>query len=195
MATATDHPFPECIGKLHGYQPYNTRVADIWALGVILLNMICGRNPWEKACMLDADFQQFINNPDYLYDSFPISEGACDILNATFTLNPLTRITLSKLRKAVLNLETFSRPATRLRKSTTTCTAELEISAPDVPPGLSPPHSRWAAEDDDSPLVTPEGTITGDPASAKGLEKVGWKMGSTAQLLMARHRLEEQFAF
>ena len=67
------------------------------------------------------------------------------------------------------------------------------FDVPDVPPGLSAPNSRWCDEDEDeSPLATPEGTASGKPTA---MEKVDWKTGSMAQLLMARHHLEEQFGF
>ncbi|TFK84504.1 kinase-like protein [Polyporus arcularius HHB13444] len=179
---------PECHGKLYGYKPYCTRTADIWALGVIFVNMLSGRNPWEKASMSDLDFAEFIDDPDYLYDALPISEAACDILHDTFALNPLKRITLRKLREAVLNTETFFRPS----EAKTSSTKMSGSSSLDVPPGLSPPNSRWNVEeeeDDESPLVTPTGSAAG---KSTNIEKVDWKLGSTAQVLMARRRLEEQ---
>ncbi|TFK91177.1 kinase-like protein [Polyporus arcularius HHB13444] len=185
---------PECHGKLYGYQPYDTRAADIWALGVILVNMIAGRNPWEKASMKDELFAQFINDPDYLYENFPLSRGACDILLETFTLNPVHRISLRKLREAVLNLETFFRSEDESETSNTEKSTKSPLDMLAVPPGLSAPNSRWSDEDDDddeSPLVTPEGTTSGKP---KNIEKADWSLGSTPQLLIARHHIE-QLAF
>ncbi len=137
--------------------------------------------------MSDLDFAEFIDDPDYLYDALPISEAACDILHDTFALNPLKRITLRKLREAVLNTETFFRPS-KAKKSSTKMSGSSSL---DVPPGLSPPNSRWNAEeeDDESPLATPTGSAAG---KSTNIEKVDWKLGSTAQVLMARRRLEEQ---
>ncbi|RDX57288.1 kinase-like protein [Lentinus brumalis] len=155
---------PECHGKLSGDKPYCTRSADIWALGVILVNMMTGRNPWEKASMKDEFFAQFMNDPDYLYDTFALSRGVCNILAGIFALNPLQRTSLCELREAVMNLDTFFRSDT-----------ETDDDEED---------------EDESPLATPEGTMSGQP---KNIGKVDWKVGSTAELLMARHRLEEQF--
>ena len=47
-------------------------------------------------------------------------------------------------------------------------------------------------DEDESPLVTPEGTTSAKP---RHNEKLDWKAGSTAQLLMARHHLEEQLGY
>ncbi|RPD65441.1 kinase-like protein [Lentinus tigrinus ALCF2SS1-7] len=189
---------PECHGNLYDYPPYDTRAADIWALGVILVNMITGRNPWEKASMRDEDFAQFIDDADYFYDTFPISKGACDILLDIFTMNPLQRISLRSLREAVMSTETFFRSQEEM-DSPIESPIEIEksgkssIDVPDVLPGLSTPNSRWSNDDDDeSPLVTPEGTTFSKPL---GTEKLDWKIGSTARLLQARHHLEEQFGF
>ncbi|KAI0718157.1 kinase-like domain-containing protein [Cerioporus squamosus] len=100
---------PECIGHLSGYKAYLTPYSDVWALGVIFVNMISGRNPWERATLDDPCFLQFIENPDFLFDVLPISEGANDIIRRAFVLNPHARITLPALRQAVLDLDTFFR--------------------------------------------------------------------------------------
>ena len=95
--------------------------------------MITGRNPWDKASMKDEDFAQFINNPDYFYDTFPLSKGACDILIDTFTLNPMQRISLRSLREAVMNLKTFFRSQEEMDFVTGIPTVE-ETETPEIPP-------------------------------------------------------------
>ncbi len=91
-----------------------------------------------------------------------------------------------------MNLDTFFRSDTETDESSTT--AASGESTVGVPPshGLSPDNSLSSDEEDEdeSPLATPEGTMSGQP---KNIGKVDWKVGSTAELLMARHRLEEQF--
>ncbi|PIL35131.1 transporter [Ganoderma sinense ZZ0214-1] len=100
---------PECIGHLSGFRPYYTAFSDIWSLGVILVNMISGRNPWEKATLTDPCFVQYVENPDFLFDALAISEGVNDILRHIFLLNPLARLSLQQLRLAILRLDTFFR--------------------------------------------------------------------------------------
>lgn len=92
------------------YRPFSTRCNDVWALGVILINMISGLHPWEVASPEDLCFSYFLTQPDVLKEQFPISEGANDILQRIFALNPLHRITLRELRREVLKLDTFFLP-------------------------------------------------------------------------------------
>ncbi|TBU64825.1 kinase-like protein [Dichomitus squalens] len=94
---------PEVISK----NPYCTRFADIWALGVILVNMICGRHPWSIATPEDYCFAKWLADPNYLKQMLPISPGANNILLRIFQLEPLKRITLADLRKDVASLDTF----------------------------------------------------------------------------------------
>ncbi len=109
FASGTDRSLQECIGHLSGYKAYLTAYSDVWALGVIFVNMISGRNPWERATLDDPCFIQFIENPDFLFDVLPISEGANEIIRRAFVLNPRERLTLPALRQAVLDLDTFFR--------------------------------------------------------------------------------------
>ncbi|TFK90223.1 kinase-like protein [Polyporus arcularius HHB13444] len=98
---------PECLGSLGGLKPYCTRFGDIWALGVILVNMITGRQPWRMAEPVDECFAWFLTDPHMLMKSLPISDGVNAILHRIFVLNPLRRITLTELRRAILEVDTF----------------------------------------------------------------------------------------
>ncbi|KAI0372014.1 kinase-like protein, partial [Pilatotrama ljubarskyi] len=100
---------PECHGDDIGRRPYSNVHHDIWALGVVLVNMITAAYPWAKASTADDDFSDYLYNPEFLLDKFNISEGANDILRKIFAMNPLGRISLSELRAAILGLGTFFR--------------------------------------------------------------------------------------
>ncbi|EIW55655.1 kinase-like protein, partial [Trametes versicolor FP-101664 SS1] len=97
----------ECLGEDLGCRPYSNVRHDIWALGVVLFNMITAEHPWGKASTEDDQFSDFLHNPEFFLDHFDISEGANTILRSIFTLNPMGRTTLPELRAAILALGSF----------------------------------------------------------------------------------------
>ncbi|THU79505.1 Pkinase-domain-containing protein [Dendrothele bispora CBS 962.96] len=72
---SAEYMSPECIGKGYrfGKKPYSTAQNDIWALGIILINLITARSPWKHAGTEDHCFSNFLENPTWLLDSLPIS--------------------------------------------------------------------------------------------------------------------------
>ncbi|KAL6307039.1 kinase-like domain-containing protein [Sparassis latifolia] len=102
---------PECLGIYAKKAPFCTARSDIWALGVILTNLITGRCPWFVANPhRDEGFAMFLREgPSYIHRRLPISRGVSEILGRIFTLDPNRRITLNELRKAVLEVDTFWR--------------------------------------------------------------------------------------
>ena len=44
-------------------QYYDTLTNDIWSLGIILINLVSGRNPWKQANMHDAAFAAYVKQP------------------------------------------------------------------------------------------------------------------------------------
>ncbi|RPD53128.1 kinase-like protein [Lentinus tigrinus ALCF2SS1-6] len=184
------HMAPECHKSPFGKTPrYDTHAADVWALGVILMNMLTGRGLWTKTYRTDVFFMRFIHDPNYFYNTFPeLSMGVCDILTRIFTLEPLERISVRKLREAILNLDTFlrseeSEEAQELMNTTSKKCGKSTLDMPDGAPGLSPASSQ---DDAESPLVTPEDTKVGMPKHA-GVKKVEWKIAFRVQVLRGGH--------
>ncbi|KZT68953.1 Pkinase-domain-containing protein [Daedalea quercina L-15889] len=108
---------PETIGADFEYRPYDAKVADVWSLGITLVNMIAGRNPWTSATMDDQCFLRSMTKPGYLQKMLPISGEAAAILHRIFTYDPRLRITIPDLRNAILKVKTFFMTGEELAKS------------------------------------------------------------------------------
>ncbi|PPQ77668.1 hypothetical protein CVT25_011103 [Psilocybe cyanescens] len=98
---------PECIGRGITTGRYSTRHNDVWALGVILTNMVTGRNPWRYAIPEDECFSAYLHDNDFLRQVLPISEGINTLLKKIFTINPLRRISLPSLRAEFVQIDVF----------------------------------------------------------------------------------------
>lgn len=51
----------ECRNNLS--PSYDPRQADIWSLGLVLLNLLYHRNPWADPSLDDPDFAEYVHNP------------------------------------------------------------------------------------------------------------------------------------
>ncbi|CAG8434390.1 1368_t:CDS:2 [Diversispora eburnea] len=78
---------------------YTTASNDVWSLGVILINLTCGRNPWKQACLRDETFSCFLRDPEFLKTILPLSDELYEILKDIFNLDPEKRISLDELRE------------------------------------------------------------------------------------------------
>ncbi|KAI8852654.1 kinase-like domain-containing protein, partial [Chytridium lagenaria] len=88
-----------------GYQP---AANDVWALGVILLNLLFGKNPWFEAFPTDAIFSAFAGgNPGILRQQFDLSPHFDSVLRRCFDLDPRRRCTVHDLKVMVESLPRF----------------------------------------------------------------------------------------
>ncbi|KAJ3476811.1 hypothetical protein NLI96_g10904 [Meripilus lineatus] len=129
---------PECIGEEYGHRPYNTQYADVWALGVILTNIIAGRNPWRLATTEDEHFLSYMADHNYLLSMLPISKAANDILKSIFTLNPAARASISEIREDVLAIRTFFLTDEEIARSTEAVRIAAASYGPKKPAVLTP---------------------------------------------------------
>lgn len=88
-----------------GYSPLHN---DIWSLGIMLLNLTTGRNPWKSATDEDETFCSYRRNPRNLLPTvLPISEEMNDLLVQVLAIDWKKRLSLSKFRAAVKSIRTF----------------------------------------------------------------------------------------
>ncbi|RPD56082.1 kinase-like protein, partial [Lentinus tigrinus ALCF2SS1-7] len=83
--------------------------ADMWALGLILLNMISGGLPWHRASLTSYNFSEFVQDPNYLLDCLPISREANSIIRRMLRVNPLIRANPIDISAMILELDSFWR--------------------------------------------------------------------------------------
>ncbi|KAJ3074055.1 hypothetical protein HDU98_012250 [Podochytrium sp. JEL0797] len=90
---------------------YSPAANDVWALGVILLNLLFGKNPWFEAHMTDAIFSAFaISNPNILRQQFNLTLQFDAILRRVFELDPRRRCSVLDLKLMVESCTQFVEP-------------------------------------------------------------------------------------
>ncbi|CCU74532.1 serine/threonine-protein kinase MARK1 (translation) [Blumeria hordei DH14] len=94
---STFYMSPECLDQNNNIS-YRCAPNDIWSLGVVLLNLACGRNPWKQASAQDSTYRAFSADPRFLQTILPISDELNEILMCVFKHNPLDRTNLRSLR-------------------------------------------------------------------------------------------------
>jgi serine/threonine protein kinase len=102
--------FLECLDPSPRRPYYYCAPNDVWSLGVILVNLTCGRNPWKQASFEDSTYRAFTRSSDFLKTILPLTEELNDILCRIFTRNPDQRITLPELRNRILACSQFTIP-------------------------------------------------------------------------------------
>lgn len=92
--------------------PFSTRRSDVWSLGIILINVLTGRNPWYLAnAARDHGYALYINGRStFLRCILAISCEAAELISRILDPSPRTRIGLEELRRAILEIRTFFPP-------------------------------------------------------------------------------------
>ena len=92
----------ECLDPAARKPFYMCAPNDVWSLGVILVNLTCGRNPWKSASFSDSTYRAYARSTDFLKTILPLTDEFNDILARIFHPNPEQRITLGELRERIL---------------------------------------------------------------------------------------------
>ncbi|PLB52967.1 Pkinase-domain-containing protein [Aspergillus steynii IBT 23096] len=87
---------------------YESAPNDVWSLGVILVNLTCGRNPWKRASIEDSTFRAYLKDPLFLKTILPLSDEMICILSRIFECDPRKRITIPELRNLILDCPRFT---------------------------------------------------------------------------------------
>lgn len=92
---------------------YPRAASDIWALGIILLNMLFGRSPWTCASVKDAAYYAYTRNFRRLQELLPMTDEFCMLMAHVLHSDPHRRITIAQFRQ---NLSTCSTLIDRTRQ-------------------------------------------------------------------------------
>ncbi|KAJ5888080.1 hypothetical protein N7495_008121 [Penicillium taxi] len=87
---------------------YASAANDVWSLGVILVNLTCGRNPWKRASIEDSTFRAYLKDPYFLKSILPLSPEMVCILSRVFERDPSKRITIPELRHMIVECSRFT---------------------------------------------------------------------------------------
>lgn len=94
----------------HDFVSFSTANADIWSLGIILINLSCIRNPWLKAHQTDdTTFYYYVRDHSVLLKILPISEEFFFLLKRILRVDPMKRIRLSTLMQEIKNIKSFTK--------------------------------------------------------------------------------------
>lgn len=115
---STFYMSPECLDHTSRRPFYYCAPNDVWSLGVILVNLTCGRNPWKQASVEDSTYRAYTKSQEFLKTILPVSDELNDILGRIFTRNPDHRITISELRARILSCSRFTEPPAGARPPT-----------------------------------------------------------------------------
>ncbi|KAJ7211244.1 kinase-like domain-containing protein, partial [Mycena pura] len=103
------HMSPECQGgEFSPTGSYSPMFNDIWSLGIVLLNLATGRNPWKAATLADSTFRAYLHNPsEFLLTVLPISNELNALLTRMLEIDWRDRITIPELRVALERVDYF----------------------------------------------------------------------------------------
>ncbi|ORZ22510.1 kinase-like domain-containing protein [Absidia repens] len=83
-------------------KPYDAAASDVWSLGILLLALMFGRNPWQEANLADPAFAEFKRHPDMLNKQlFPTmsNELTSFLQHSVLNIDPAQRLCVSDMLK------------------------------------------------------------------------------------------------
>jgi serine/threonine protein kinase len=117
LATTEDITYESCVGSdrymaPEQYDPsdvgYSPAQADVWAIGICLLNILFSRNPFITPSEQDVLFTDFVRDRQSLFDVFPsMSQDTFEVLIHSMAIDPEKR-SLSAMREAIDSVVSFT---------------------------------------------------------------------------------------
>ncbi|GAB7352969.1 hypothetical protein MBLNU459_g3539t2 [Dothideomycetes sp. NU459] len=99
---------PEQYGPTSYAYGYCPAAADVWAIGICLLNVLFSRNPFAVPTQSDPLFADFVSDRQSLFDVFPtMSQDTFNVLTHCLAMDPERR-SLSAVREALETVVSFT---------------------------------------------------------------------------------------
>ncbi|KAI4150127.1 MAG: hypothetical protein LQ341_001166 [Variospora aurantia] len=111
---STFYMSPECQQSSTSSPFYASGPNDVWSLGIILVNLTCGRNPWKRASIDDSTFRAYLKNPRFLSSILPLSPEFDSLLRRIFECDPRRRIGIPELRDLIIRCPRFTTRSTAM---------------------------------------------------------------------------------
>lgn len=93
--------------SVYGYG-YSPAASDIWAIGIVLLNILFQRNPFATPTDKDPLFSDFAADRQTLFDVFPnMSQDTYNVIRHSLALDPANR-SLGAVREALKSVVSFT---------------------------------------------------------------------------------------
>ncbi|KAI7905994.1 kinase-like domain-containing protein [Cokeromyces recurvatus] len=90
---------------------YDAAASDIWSLGILLLALLFGKNPWQEATEADPNFWEYMNDPNSLqYQLFPVLSDECleFLTDSILCIDPKNRyVNISDMKRDFLKITTL----------------------------------------------------------------------------------------
>ncbi|KDR80378.1 hypothetical protein GALMADRAFT_208484 [Galerina marginata CBS 339.88] len=181
------HMSPECQGG--DFAPtgnYSPMFNDIWSLGIILLNLATGRNPWKSATPDDPTFQAYLRDPmGFMPTVLPISSEVNEILVGMLEVDWRERSNLREVRYAIEEITSFYSDGVVFEGSMARCPWEsgmdIDSASSGTNPEVSGPHSPPARS-----------SIPEDVEPRLGSH---WSKDSTSDIVFASQSLAEESSY
>ncbi|KAG2225236.1 hypothetical protein INT45_001459 [Circinella minor] len=80
--------------------PYDAAMSDVWSLGILLLALLFGRNPWQEATSMDPAFAEFKHNPAMLKNQLfeQMSVPCFNFITSCLSLNAADRPSVEEMK-------------------------------------------------------------------------------------------------
>ncbi|KAG0041868.1 hypothetical protein BGZ83_001207 [Gryganskiella cystojenkinii] len=112
-------------------RPYLPAKSDVWALGIIFLNMRFGRNPWKTSRVdTDSTFEAFAHDPRVLDGMFPELTGAAlHFLHRVLCVDPSRRADCAEALELIRGLDSIVRKDTEAMSDCESTTSSRRMSS------------------------------------------------------------------